>query len=103
MLLHIEPLPVTRTTLLPLAAKEPTVPALACTNAPLLTISVAFAPLLPTNSEPFINHRALLLTSRTSLDLAVGLRLMMPLAELVRSELSESTSRVNEPLVPTVT
>ena len=37
------------------------------------------------------------------MDLAVAFRSMMPLTELVNSELLERMSRVNEPLVPTVT
>src|SRR5262245_35576679 len=50
-----------------------------------------------------MNQRALGLSNRTSLDLAVALRPMFPLAELVRSALLERTSNVKEPLVPTVT
>src|SRR6266487_3790429 len=73
------------------------------TDAPLLTTNWLNEPLLPRNSNPPIRQRALGLINRTSLDLAVVLRPMVPLPELVSSELSESTSSVNEPLVPTIT
>src|SRR5438093_1197692 len=50
-----------------------------------------------------MNQRALELARRTSFEFAPLLRPINPLAELVSSELSDNTSNVNEPLVPTVT
>src|SRR2546422_935189 len=50
-----------------------------------------------------MRQRAVELMSRTSLVLAVVFRPMIPLTELVSSELPDRTSSVNEPLVPTVT
>src|SRR4051812_12798393 len=73
------------------------------TDAPLLTTNWLNEPLLPRNSKPPNCQRALGLTNRTSLDLAVGFRPMAPLPELVRNELLERTSNVNEPFVPTLT
>src|SRR5215208_2531222 len=49
------------------------------------------------------NQRALGLSNRTSLDLAVALRPIVPLPELVSRALLERISNVNEPFVPTVT
>src|ERR1041385_5357038 len=50
-----------------------------------------------------MNQRALALAKRTSFEFAPALRPISPLAELVSSALSDSTSIVNEMLVPTVT
>src|SRR6185503_2132620 len=49
------------------------------------------------------NQRELGLSTRTSLDLAVALRPMVPFPELVSSTLLDKTSSVNGPFVPTVT
>jgi len=102
-LLQREPFPVTRAKLLLLPAFLPRKPVLLSRNAPLLTISRLKGPLLPTNSEPPMRQRPVELMSWTSLDLAVAVRPMIPFTELVSSALSESTSNVNERLVPTVT
>src|SRR5437016_641570 len=77
---------------------------LSCTMAPLLTTNRLNAPLLPTlKNVPPTCQRALGLANRTSLDLAVVSKPMVPLPELVSSALSDNTSSVNAPLVPTVT
>src|ERR1051326_8823634 len=73
------------------------------TAAPLLTTKRLNEPLLPTLSRLPICQRAVGLSNRTSLDLAVVLRPMVPLTELLRKALSESTSSVKGPLVQTVT
>src|SRR5437763_17196792 len=73
------------------------------TDAPLLTTNWLNEPLLPRNSNPPIRHLAVGLINRTSLDLAVALAPITTWAELVTSELSDKTSNVNEPLVPTIT
>src|ERR1051325_6138581 len=79
-------------------------PKLSCTMAPLLTTNRLNAPLLPTlRNVPPTCQRALGLANRTSLDLAVVLKPMVPSPEFVSSALSDNTSKVNEPLVPTVT
>src|SRR6266576_2335800 len=72
-------------------------------DAPLLTTNWLNEPLLPRNSNPPIRHLAVGLSNRTSLDLAVVFRPMVLLPELVSSELSDKTSNVKEPLVPTIT
>src|SRR5947208_2524701 len=63
--------------------------------------------LLPTNRElpelAPMSQRAVELTSRTSLDFAVVFWPMVLEPELVRRQLSDRTSNVNDPLVPTVT
>src|SRR6185369_2778564 len=87
-----DPAPVTTATLLLLVGMRPTSPVLACTTPPLLTVNRLAAPLTPTRIESPMRQRALGLTSRTSLDLALGLRPITPWAELVSSALSESTS-----------
>src|ERR1043166_8324554 len=103
LLVQSEPGPVTSAELLLLAVRKPRLPLKSSSNAPLLTTRRLDAPLLPTKSEPPMRQRAVELMSRTSLDLAVELRPIVPLSELVSSAWSESTSRVNEPLVPMVT
>src|SRR5437879_4907053 len=76
---------------------------LSCTEAPLLTTNRLNAPLLLTFKKvPPTCQRALGLSNRTSLDLSVELRPMVPSAELVNNAFSDRISNVNEPLVPTV-
>ena len=94
---------MTSATLLLLAMPLARMPSKFSTNAPLLTTSRLDAPLLPTKRWLPMRQRALALTSRTSLDLAVTLCPIRPRTEFVSSALLESTSNVNEPLVPTVT
>src|SRR5439155_1941456 len=101
-LVQSEPGPVTSAELLLLTVVKPRLPLKSSSNAPLLTTSRLDAPLLPTKSEPPMTQRAVGRMSWTSLDLAVELRPMIPFTELVSSALSDSTSSVNEPFVPTV-
>src|ERR1043166_7507529 len=103
LLVKSEPGPVTSAELLLLAVRKPRSPLKSSSNAPLLTTRRLDAPLLPTKSEPPMRQRAVELMSRTSLDLAVELRPMVPLSELVSGGLAESTGSGNEPLVPMVT
>src|ERR1051326_5543971 len=101
-LVQSDPLPVTSTRLLLLAARNASVPLLFSTYAPLLTTSRLNAPLLPAKSEPLMIHRAVGLTSRTSLDLDAAFSPMTPLSALISDALLEITSSENELLLPTV-
>src|SRR5262245_43172760 len=96
-LVQSEPLPVTSAELLLLAARFARMPLLFSTVAPLPTMRRFIAPLLPTNKFPPISQRALALNNCTALDLAVALRPITPLPELVSSALSDKATNVNEP------
>src|SRR5215212_5877447 len=102
-LFQSEPVPLTTAMLLLALVEIPMVPWLSATCAPFLTSSLLNAPLMPTESDWSISQRAVALTSRTSLDLAVAFWPIWPTPVLVSRQLSASTSEVNEPLAPTVT
>src|SRR5207244_13411858 len=83
-LLHTEPESVTNARLLLAATFLPTMTKLSCTVAPPLTTNRLNAPLLPTlRNVPPTCQRALGLSNRTSLDLAVALKPMVAVPELV--------------------
>src|SRR5688572_9021479 len=102
-LLQDEPAPLTITVLLLLTLEFPIVPWLSVTRAPLLTTSRLNEPLTPTSRGLSIFQRAVGLRRWTSLDLAVAFLPISLMPELVSKVLLESTSKVNEPFVPTVT
>src|ERR1041384_5582299 len=102
-LIQREPLPVTSAELLLLAELKANAAPAFSSEAPLLTTSRLEAPLFPKYKVLTICHVAVGLSSRTSFDLAVVLKPIWPLTELVSRALSPRTSSVNEPFVPTVT
>src|SRR5947208_2913973 len=82
---------------------RPSAPTPHRTKPPLLMTNRLNEPLLPRKNWLLGNQRAVGLTNLTSFDLAVALSPITPLAELVNRALSDITSSVKEPFVPTVT